>query len=140
MTSKTQNKLCQWLSTVFVTFWVVFITFSNFWCKTWVSARQAAIWDAFQMMLHVELKKFRKILYMFLPITNTEKCLLQKLFSFVFQFFLVLMCRVKKSTVTSENTSKVGANYHLSHSTSIQWSMLRWSCMFLIIGGSVIVL
>ena len=56
---------------------------------------------------------FQKIVYMFLPIASTEKCLLQKLFSFVLWFFLLFLFMVKKSTGTSEITSKVGANYHL---------------------------
>ena len=61
------------------------------------------------------LKTFRKIVYMFLPIVATEKSLLQKLFIFVLELFFVFLDMVKKSTVMSEITSKVGANYHLCH-------------------------
>ena len=61
------------------------------------------------------LKTFRKIVYMILPIVATEKSLLQKLFTFVLELFFVFLDMVKKSTVTSEITSKVGANYHLCH-------------------------
>ena len=52
---------------------------------------------------------------MILPIVATEKSLLQKLFTFVLELFFVFLDMVKKSTVTSEITSKVGANYHLCH-------------------------
>ena len=58
---------------------------------------------------------FWKIVYIFLPIAATEKCLLRKLFSFVQGIFFVFLYRVQKSTGKPENTSKVGANYNLYH-------------------------